>query len=287
MALILNCRSHDFAFQVGVSLNHDFCKLKGDYEGLQVGQGVDLMELAKHHHRLRWETVFRRHLPAFNQLERFRNWYHDEQFLMKLTKFYPDMSIPPQVRLVDYTDIENHQHINMQSIELFCQFITDHGFPDKALKATCAEHVKAVVDKEKNSAKSSTSNDIAAADDQPPAPTPPAPAPSIQLQFPTWEGPAEVHLPRLSSRTKYSLDALSERYTGHKLPKTRGTQTSNWEVFPLSLSQIKYAAMDAWAGRNVFDTVMEEIKACLHDAADERHKDLDDECAQLIRRLII
>jgi hypothetical protein len=47
--------------------------------------------------------------------------------------------------------------------------------------------------------------------------------------------------------TGFSLAEACERLLGHSLPKPPNTRCSNWETFPLTTEQQRYAALDAFA----------------------------------------
>ena len=64
------------------------------------------------------------------------------------------------------------------------------------------------------------------------------------------------------SMRKTGLKALAKTFLGIELDKTAAT--SNWEEYPLTFKQIKYAALDAWIGLKIFQELKhhhyEEIK---------------------------
>lgn len=58
--------------------------------------------------------------------------------------------------------------------------------------------------------------------------------------------PALMIIPGSANMIKTGLEALADRYLGYKLEKNRRITLSNWELYPLSDSQVEYAALDAW-----------------------------------------
>ncbi|KAJ3010117.1 hypothetical protein HKX48_007577 [Thoreauomyces humboldtii] len=52
---------------------------------------------------------------------------------------------------------------------------------------------------------------------------------------------------------RFGLKSLAERYLGIFMGK--GPSTANWEMFPMSETMRKYAALDAWFGAAVFDAL--------------------------------
>ncbi|KAJ7382811.1 hypothetical protein OS493_032772 [Desmophyllum pertusum] len=54
---------------------------------------------------------------------------------------------------------------------------------------------------------------------------------------------------------KVGLKALAQSFVGIELIKPKRIAVSNWEDFPLTLQQIEYAAMDAWAGLRVYQEI--------------------------------
>ncbi len=55
-----------------------------------------------------------------------------------------------------------------------------------------------------------------------------------------------------ASAPKLGLKTLAKRYLDIELEKSKEVATSDWENFPLQLSQIEYAALDAWAGVKIY-----------------------------------
>lgn len=67
------------------------------------------------------------------------------------------------------------------------------------------------------------------------------------------EGLADIQLMAKEidpSMRKTGLKALAQTFLGIELDKTRAM--SNWEKYPLTFTQIEYAALDAWIGLKIF-----------------------------------
>lgn len=61
----------------------------------------------------------------------------------------------------------------------------------------------------------------------------------------------------LESGQKFGLKALAQLFLGIELEKSKRVAMSNWENFPLTLRQIEYAALDAWAGVKIYQAITE------------------------------
>jgi len=56
---------------------------------------------------------------------------------------------------------------------------------------------------------------------------------------------------------QFGLKALAQRFLGIELEKSKRITMSNWENFPLTLRQIEYAALDAWAGVKTYHAIVQ------------------------------
>lgn len=56
---------------------------------------------------------------------------------------------------------------------------------------------------------------------------------------------------------QFGLKALAQRFLGIELEKCKRITMSNWENFPLTLRQIEYAALDAWAGVKIYHAIVQ------------------------------
>ena len=59
------------------------------------------------------------------------------------------------------------------------------------------------------------------------------------------------------SGQKFGLKALAQLFLGIELEKSKKVTRSNWENLPLTLRQIEYAALDAWAGLKIYQAITE------------------------------
>ena len=58
-------------------------------------------------------------------------------------------------------------------------------------------------------------------------------------------------------KQRLGLKRLTEHFLGIELEKSKSITRSNWENFPLTLRQIEYAALDAWAGLKIYHAIVE------------------------------
>ncbi|KAJ3149548.1 hypothetical protein HDU89_003599 [Geranomyces variabilis] len=59
---------------------------------------------------------------------------------------------------------------------------------------------------------------------------------------------------------KFGLKALTERYLGFELAKSKSVQTANWSChFPMKRAMSEYAAKDAWVGARIFAVLTEKM----------------------------
>ena len=58
-------------------------------------------------------------------------------------------------------------------------------------------------------------------------------------------------------KQQFGLKTLAQRFLGIELEKSKRITRSNWENFPLTLKQIEYAALDAWAGLKIYHAIVE------------------------------
>ena len=58
-------------------------------------------------------------------------------------------------------------------------------------------------------------------------------------------------------KQQFGLKTLAQRFLGIELEKPKWVARSNWENFPLTLTQIEYAALDAWAGVKIYHAIVQ------------------------------
>ncbi|KAI3639274.1 hypothetical protein MIR68_002804 [Amoeboaphelidium protococcarum] len=82
----------------------------------------------------------------------------------------------------------------------------------------------------------------------------------------------DLHLPLPAKNAKYGLKVLMDRFKlvsaeSNLNPPAQSyrnsTSCTNWEFFPLNVNQIKYAAMDAYAGHELLKCILYEISRLL------------------------
>ena len=59
----------------------------------------------------------------------------------------------------------------------------------------------------------------------------------------------------MSESQKLGLKALAKDLLGIELEKPKAVAMSNWEKFPLTVEQIHYAALDAWVGLKIYQSM--------------------------------
>jgi hypothetical protein len=67
--------------------------------------------------------------------------------------------------------------------------------------------------------------------------------------------PDVILVPMLTKMAKIGLDTLAARYLCCHLPKVRRLTMSNWELYPLTDSQLEYAALDAWIATEIIESI--------------------------------
>ena len=70
-----------------------------------------------------------------------------------------------------------------------------------------------------------------------------------------------IDIQKMAQTTKckqqIGLKTLAKRFLGIELEKSKRVTRSNWENFPLTLRQIEYAALDAWAGVKIYHAIVQ------------------------------
>ncbi|XVE81253.1 hypothetical protein DITRI_Ditri15bG0048700 [Diplodiscus trichospermus] len=74
----------------------------------------------------------------------------------------------------------------------------------------------------------------------------------------------------------WSLAALTETLVCKELPKPKRIRLGNWELFPLSKEQLRYAATDAFASWHLYQ-VLKSLPDAAEDAADKRSEGIPTE----------
>lgn len=59
----------------------------------------------------------------------------------------------------------------------------------------------------------------------------------------------------MSESQKLGLKALAKDLLGIELEKPKAVSMSNWQKFPLTIEQIHYAALDAWVGLKIYQSL--------------------------------